>query len=329
MKILLLGGPRFLGYALIEAAQGRGHELTLFNRGRSFPELFPEVERLVGDRDGDLSALGNRRWDVVIDTCGYVPRIVRNSARKLADFADHYTFVSSISVYADPIGAPWDETLPVAVIEDPAVEEITGQTYGALKALCEQAAEEEMPGRVLNVRPGLIVGPRDPSDRFTYWPVRAARGGRILAPGAPGDPAQIIDVRDLAGWMIKMSEQRVTGVFNATSPELTLESLLDACVRASGSGGTLEWLPDDFLLDHEVGPWIEIPLWLTGQDKLSSKVSVARAVGHGLAFRPLAETARDTLAWAETLPGDRTWRAGLASDREQSLLKAWDAHVAA
>lgn len=329
MKILLLGGPRFLGYALIEAARSRDHEVTLFNRGKTETSLFPSIERIMGDRNGDLGALKGRRWDAVIDTCGYVPRIVRDSTTLLREAVDHYTFVSSISVYADPVGPPWDETIPVSVIDDPGTEEITGATYGALKALCEQAAEAAMPGRVLNIRPGLIVGPRDPSDRFTYWPVRAARGGRILAPGHPDDPTQIMDVRDLAVWMIRMTEAKATGVINATSPAVPMRTVLDACLAAAGTAGIFEWIPDDFLLANEVGPWMEIPLWLTGQDKLSMKVSVAKAEQLGLTFRPFVETARDTLMWANSLPADRELRAGLPPARENELLRAWDQYASA
>ena len=185
MDLLILGGTRFLGRHLVEAALGDGHRVTLFNRGLSNPDLFPEVETINGDRDGDISVLQGRCWDAAIDTCGYVPRVVRASAGLLADAVDHYTFVSSISVYSDAIGPGADEDAPVEELEDPGVEEVTGETYGGLKALCERAAEEEMPGRVLNVRPGLISGPHDPTDRITYWPRRVAAGGEVLAPDRP------------------------------------------------------------------------------------------------------------------------------------------------
>ena len=198
MKLLILGGTVFLGRHLVEAAQARGHQLTLFNRGQHNPELFAGVEKLRGDRSGDLSALRGRRWDAVIDTCGYIPRIVRASAELLADAVDHYTFVSSLSVYADTSRPGIDESAPVGQLADETVEDITGETYGPLKALCEQAAGRALPGRVLTVRPGLIVGPHDPTDRFTYWPVRVARGGALLAPGRPERRVAFVDVRDLA-----------------------------------------------------------------------------------------------------------------------------------
>ncbi len=208
MKLLVLGGTVFLGRHLVEAATARGHSVTLFNRGQHNPELYPEVEKLRGDRDSDLSALQGRRWDAVIDTCGYLPRAVRASAELLADAVDHYTFISSISVYADFHTPAMDESAPVGTLADETVEEVTGETYGPLKALCEQAAERALPGRVLNIRPGLIVGPHDPTDRFTYWPVRVARGGEVLAPGRPHVPVQVIDGRDLAEWTVRMVEAR-------------------------------------------------------------------------------------------------------------------------
>src|SRR5919107_753483 len=244
MDLLILGGTGFLGRHLVEAALGDGHRVTLFNRGLSGPGLFPEAETIVGDRDGDLSSLRGRRWDAAIDTCGYVPRVARASAGLLADAVDHYTFVSSISVYRDDIGPGADEDAPVQELEDPAVEEVTGETYGGLKALSERAAEEEMPGRVLNVRPGLISGPHDPTDRFTYWPRRISAGGDVLAPDRPELRVQFIDVRDLAAWMIAMSAGQQTGTFNATGPayELRMGKLLEECEAAGGGDARLVWV---------------------------------------------------------------------------------------
>src|SRR5688572_29497367 len=197
MRLLVLGGTKFLGRAVVEAAVARGHEPTLFHRGLTNPGLFPDLEHLRGDRDGGLAALQGRTWDAVIDPSGYVPRIVRASAELLADAVEHYTFISSISVYPSFPTPGMDESSPVGTLEDPTVEDVPAH-YGPLKALCEQAAEAAMPGRVFHVRAGLIVGPNDPSDRFTYWPVRVAKGGDVLAPGSPERPVQIIDVRDLA-----------------------------------------------------------------------------------------------------------------------------------
>ncbi len=329
MKILLLGGPRFLGYALIGAARAAGHEVTLFNRGRSESDLFPELEKRIGDRDGDLSALEGGRWDAAIDTCGYFPRQVRASAGLLADQINHYTFISSISVYSDPDHQPFDENAPTGRLEDETVEEITGETYGPLKALCEQAAEAAMPGLTLIIRPGLIVGPRDPTDRFTYWPLRARRGGAIASPESPAYPAQVIDVRDLAEWCIRMAEQNGTGVLNATGPTQPLGDVLEACLQAGGSDGRLVWLPQDFLLDQKVEPWTGLPLWLPGVARNMMRASIDRALDAGLAFRDLEETARDTLAWAESRPADYEMRAGLSPEKEAALLAAWEARASA
>lgn len=330
MDILIIGGTVFLGRALAEAARARGHRLTLFNRGQSNPDLALDAEQIRGDRTGDLSALAGRRWDAVIDTCGYVPRVVRHSAAALADATDHYTFISSISVYAST-GAPGvDETAPVGTLDDPTVEKVTGETYGPLKALCEQAAAEELPGRALVVRPGLIVGPHDPTDRFTYWPVRVARGGAVLAPGRPDRATQVIDVRDLAEWTIALIEQGQTGAFNATGPDrvLTMGELLDASREESASDAQPVWVDEDFLLEQGVAPWSELPLWIPESDPDAagfSAIDVRKAIGAGLRFRPLRDTVRATLEWAGTRPAERAWRAGLAPDKEQALLKAWEA----
>jgi 2'-hydroxyisoflavone reductase len=329
MKLLILGGTVFLGRHLVDAGLARGHAVTLFNRGQHNAELYPEVEKLRGDRDGGLDVLRGRRWDVVIDTCGYVPRVVRASAELLSGAVERYVFISSISVYPSFRRPGLDETAPVGTLGDPSVEEVTGETYGPLKALCEQAAEAALPGRALVIRPGLIVGPHDPTDRFTYWPVRVARGGEVLAPGQPGRHTQFVDARDLAEWTVRMVEGGRTGTFNATGPAepLVFGELLDACRAASG-GARITWVDEAFLAEHEVGPWIELPLWVPESDADTlgfSDVSVARALDAGLSFRPLADTVRDTLAWAMELPSDRAWRAGLKPEREAELLTAWHA----
>ena len=231
MNLLILGGTIFLGRYLVEAALARGHQVTLFNRGQHNSELYPDVEKLRGDRDGGLDVLRGRRWDAVVDTSGYVPRVVRASAELLADAVEHYTFISSISVYPHFRSVGLDESAPVGTLDDPTVEEITGESYGPLKALCEQAVEQALPGRTLVIRPGLIVGPHDYSDRFTYWVRRVAQGGELLAPAHPDWHTQIIDVRDLAEWTLRMVERRQTGVYNATGPEydLTFGQLLETC----------------------------------------------------------------------------------------------------
>jgi 2'-hydroxyisoflavone reductase len=327
MKLLIIGGTIFLGRYLVEAAQARGHEVTLFNRGQHNPDLFAGVEKIRGDRTKaeDLAPLKGRRFDAVIDTCGYVPRVVRMSAEVLAEGTEHYTFVSTCSVYGEPTTGP-DESTPVVTLADPTVEQVTGETYGGLKALCEQAAEAAMPGRVLNVRPGLIVGPHDPSDRFTYWPVRVARGGEVLAPGRPDRPVQFIDVRDLARWHVRAAEARLTGIFNATGPvqPVPMEHLLATCRTATGSDARFTWVPDEWLLEQKVGPWMELPLWIPdGNMDGFMHVQVGKAVAAGLTFRPLADTVRDTVTWAASRPADTQWRAGMKAEREAELLALW------
>ena len=321
MNILILGGTIFLGRHLVPAALERGHRVTLFNRGRHNPELFPEVEKIHGDRATDLDLLKGRTWDAVIDTCGYIPRVVRASAEALKDAVGHYTFISSISVYSDNSKPGMDESAPVGRLEDETVEEVTGETYGPLKALCEQGMQEIMGGRGLNIRPGLIVGPDDPSDRFTYWPLRAARGGEILAPGDPEAPVQIIDVRDLAEWTLSMVEQGKSGDYNATGPDytLTMRAILEECVAASDVPAGLTWVPDEFLLRHNVGQWMELPLWIADDESTKgfSRTDCSRAIGDGLTFRPLSAIVADTLAWARKLPADRAPRAGMAPEREK------------
>jgi 2'-hydroxyisoflavone reductase len=300
--------------------------VTLFNRGQHNADLFPEVEKLRGDRDGNLIALEDRQWDAVIDTCGYVPRIVRASADLLGSVVDHYTFISSISVYADVSKPGIDEEGELGMLEDESVEEITGGAYGPLKVLCEQTVESIMPGRTLNIRPGIIVGPHDPSDRFTYWTHRIGRGGEALAPGSGQKPVQIIDVRDLASWTIALIESKVTGIYNATGPKdrLTMLSLLETCGTALERETTITWVDEDFLIAAGVEPWMDLPLWIAGdEDSGMLAVSVKKAIGAGLTFRSLEETIRDTYHWAESRPADYQWRAGLAPDQEQELLALW------
>ncbi len=324
MKLLILGGTRFVGRHLVIEALAQGHDVTLFNRGHSNSQLFPEVEKLVGDRDGNLTALEGRKWDAVIDTCGYVPRLVRNSAQLLANSVAHYTFISTISVYQTKGQLDIDETEPVERLEDETVEEITGQTYGPLKVLCEQAAEAAMPGRVLIVRPGLIVGPHDPTDRFTYWPVRIAEGGEVLAPSDPQQPVEFIDVRDLAKWTILMVEARATGIYNATGPDypLTMQDFLSNCKNTTQSDAKFRWSSEEFLSKHEVTPFMGLPLWLPKESTSLMLINIQKALREGLTFRPLEETIRDTLAWHETRPAGLVLKAGLTSEREKVLLEA-------
>ena len=266
-----------------------------------------------------------RRWDAVIDTCGYVPRVVRASAGLLAGAVDHYTFVSSISVYSDDIEPGADEEAPLRELSDPTVEEVTGETYGGLKVLCERAAEEEMPGRVLSVRPGLISGPHDPTDRFTYWPRRISGGGEVLVPDHPERNVQYIDVRDLASWIVKMSGERQTGTYNATGPayELQMGRMLEECEAVSGTDAEFVWVSEDFLEENGVEPFTELPLWVPREDAALLAIDCGRAIEAGLTFRPLAETIKDVLDWDRARMEGREPAAGLRPERERELLRAW------
>ena len=317
MKLLLLGGPKFLGRAVTDAALARGHELTFFNRGTTNPELYPEVERLVGDRGGALDALRGRVWDAVVDTCGYLPSVVRASADALAS-STLYCFVSSISVYAD-FSVPVEEDSPVAELGDLPSDEVTNETYGALRALCERAVVDVFGERTLVVRPGLITGPHDPTGRFTYWPHRFAQGGEVLAPAPPDKPTQSIDVRDLGAWIVSLCERDVNGVYNATHPGFTWGELLETCRRVAGPVAEITWVAPDFLTEHDVGEWMELPLWIADPAlAYADRVDVLRALAAGLTFRPLDETVRGALEQAAT-----TEAAGLSPQREAALLAEW------
>ena len=332
MKVLVLGGTVFLGRHLVEAALERGHQVAMFNRGRSNPELFPDVERLVGDRDGDLAALDGGAWDAVVDLSGFLPRQVRAVAERLGDRAGHYTFLSSVSVYRiDQYDK--SEDAPVLELEDPGSEEVN-RDYGALKALCERTAEGLYPGRVLNVRSGLIAGPHDPTNRFTYWPLRVARGGEVLAPDSRRLHVQYIDARDEAAWILDMAERGASGTFNVTGPEstLTLGELLQSCLEVTGADARFTWVPQGFLGAHEVQPWTDLPLWLPLELPDSHSCPVDRALAAGLHLRPLKQTIADTLAWAgqagpaepQVDAGGRVRTpAGMSLEREAELLRHW------
>jgi 2'-hydroxyisoflavone reductase len=336
LKILILGGTAFLGPAVVNEARLRGHEVTMFNRGRTNADLFPDIERLKGDRDGDIESLKGRQWDVCLDDSGYIPHMVKASAELLAPNVGHYIFVSSISVYKDFTVKGISELSPVGTLSDEAIaaaktqKDITGENYGPLKALCEQAAEKACPGRTCVIRPGLIVGPMDRSDRFTYWPVRVARGGEVLAPGTPGDFTQVMDVRDLASFVVLSMEQKTVGTFNATSTpgELTMGELLDACKRVSASDATFTWADAKWLEAKNVQAWSDMPVWvpLEGDSAGHPFVDVSRAVKAGLVFRPISETVRGTLDWWQTEPQERRdapMKAGITAEREAELLAAW------
>jgi 2'-hydroxyisoflavone reductase len=326
MNILIIGGTKFLGRHLVDSALARGHEVTLFNRGQSNPDLFPNIETIIGDREHDIDKLSGRTWDTVIDTCGYFPRIVGVSAVGLEGSVNRYVFISSISAYDDAILTKIgiDESDAVGTLEDESVEEISGETYGPLKALCEKTILDLYGERGLVVRPGLIVGPNDPTDRFTYWPVRVAKGGDVLAPEKPEVPVQIIDVRDLADFIIKLVEGEASGIYNATGPdyELTFGKLLDTCKQVSGNDANIQWASVEFLEQNKVAPWSDMPVWVPDNDENPgfSRMNISKGIDAGMKFRPLEDTVRDTLSWAITRPTDHEWRAGLKSEREQELL---------
>ena len=330
LKILILGGTAFLGPAIVNDALARGHEVTLFNRGRTNPHLYPDLEKIVGDRKESHDALKGRRWDVVIDTSGYYPRVVREAAAALAGNVGQYIFISTVSVYGDFSIKGLNEKSAVAKLADETTEEVTGETYGGLKALCEQAAETAMPGRTCNIRPGLIVGPLDRSDRFTYWPVRIARGGEVLVPDRPETVTQVIDVRDLAEYVVRCAERQTCGVFNCTSPagELTMGEIFTACKNVSGSDATFTYADGDWLEKQGVHSWSDMPVWspLEGPEAGHPFIDVTRALNTGLLFRPIAETVRDTLDWWATVPQERKdspMRSGLTPEREAEVLALW------
>jgi 2'-hydroxyisoflavone reductase len=328
MKLLLIGGTMFVGKHCVEVALRNGHEVTLFNRGKHGAELFPGVERIVGDRGTDLDLLKGRKWDAVIDTCGYVPRIVKASAEALKDAVDHYTFVSTISVYSDMATPNQDESGPLGTLEDETVEQVTGETYGPLKVLCEKAVEEALPGRTLITRPTLIVGPDDPTDRFTYWPVRFATGGRVLLPDRREQPAQIIDVRDLAEWTVALVEKRVTGIYNGAGPgkQLTMGAIYDGCLKVINPKAVPVYASEEFLLENEVSEWGEFPLWLSAKSNSDGmeSVNIQRSIDSGLKFRSLDQTLIDTLEYHRSRGTAYEFRAGLKPDREAELLAKWD-----
>jgi 2'-hydroxyisoflavone reductase len=329
MRVLILGGTLFLGRHIADALLNRGHQLVLFNRGLTAPELFPDVERVTGDRTRDLDKLAGMRFDAVIDTCGYLPSAVRAAVAALREAAWNYCFIRSISVY-DAIQEHLDEvsSATLALPENVSPDTYDAQYYGAFKMLCERAVTETLgAGRALIIRPGLIVGPHDPTDRFSYWPHRIARGGDVLAPSAPDFGVQFIDVRDLAAWIVAMLEKKATGTYNATSPPgaMTLGSVLDCCRNVSGSDAHFVWVDEAFLTEHDVKAWTELPLWISRSANIPGilNADVTRASLAGLRARPIEETVDATLAWLATRSSNHEWRAGLEPERERSLLTAW------
>jgi 2'-hydroxyisoflavone reductase len=316
-SLLVLGGTRFLGRALVDAALARGHDVTLFNRGLTNPELFLDVEKLRGDRNEDVSALEGRDWDAVVDVATFLPRAVRLAVDALRDHVGRYAFVSSISAYAD-LSTPASEDAPVAELTNRDSESV--EDYGPLKAECERIVQDAFGDHALVVRPGLIVGPHDPTDRFTYWPRRVAEGGRVLAPAPQDAPVQFIDVRDLAEWIVNAIESSLSGLYNVTGEPTTFERLLEECVRASGVA-EIVWVPSERLVEAGVGEWMELPLWLVSPDFAAmQRTDVSKALRDGLRLRPLAETVRDTLAWDAARATPRAEGVGLSAERERELL---------
>src|SRR5215475_1459911 len=340
MRILILGGTGFTGPEQVRYALSRGHKVTVFNRGKTHPGILPkEVEQLIGDRNGQLDALKGRQWDVVVDNPTSIPVWVRDAAQILKGNVDRYVFISTLSVYSDVSKPGMDETGPLAKYEgEDAMKETTAslrasnfRLYGPLKALSEAEAEKWFPGKTLIIRPGLIVGQGDETDRFTYWPVRLERGGEVLAPGNPADPVQFIDVRDLAEWTLRMVEQGTTGIFNATGPKskLSMAEMLAGIKKVTKTESQLTWVDADFLAAQKVSPWSDMPVWIPprGDSAGFATISIDRALTKGLTFRSVPDTTQVRLDWFHKQPADRQAKlhAGLTPQRETHVLAAWHA----
>ncbi len=328
MDLLILGGTRFAGSWLAEQALAAGHRVTLMHRGKTNAAAVPQAEHLIADRDGGLGVLGERRWDAVVDTSGYVPRVVRASVEALKNRVGTYLFVSSISVYAEPMPARYNEDQAVAQLEDPTIEEFLGPAYGGLKALCEGVVREVMGERGVVVRPGLIAGPRDYTDRFAYWVRRVARGGEVLAPGNPEQAVQFVDARDLAAFYLHLLTHSVRGTYHVSGPatRLTMRGLLEAARDTLGSDARFTWVDEPFLLAEDIKPWSEMPLWLPAADATHNEADLSRAIAAGLTLRPLGETLRSTLTHEQSLgAAGRADSAVLTPEREAELLAKWRA----
>ncbi|NVK22805.1 MAG: NAD-dependent epimerase/dehydratase family protein [Kangiellaceae bacterium] len=337
LNILFMGGTGFLGPHTVKAAIDAGHKVTLFNRGKTKPTLYPELlgslPLIKGDRKtDDIKQLKDSKWDLVIDTSSYYPRVVDMLLDQVADNIGQYILISTISVYADWSQKNMDESAAVGTLDDPTTEQVTGETYGPLKALCEQAAQKRLGERATIIRPGLIVGPGDKTDRFTYWPVRIAKGGDVLCPSEGKDFIQIIDVRDLAEWTIHCANKKISGVFNAqtNANDITIGELLTNCKMTLNPKANLVWVPTEFLESQSVAPWGEMPTWFppkgdfAGAGTMSSK----KAYANGLQQRPLKTIIKDTFDWFSSLPEERKGqlRAGIAAEKEAKVLAAWKKH---
>jgi nucleoside-diphosphate-sugar epimerase len=335
MKILVMGGTKFLGRAVVDHALQAGHRVALFNRGRTNPDLYPDVEHLVGDRDADLSALRGRTFDAVVDTSAYYPRQARSLVETLEERFEHYTFVSTVSVYADNSTAGADESANLATVEDATIE--SDDDYGGFKALCEQELDGLIPGRVHHVRAGLIFGPHDDTGRFSYWAQRIAAGGQVLAPEPQDQPLQFIDVRDLGAWIVRAAEHRIVGAINAsgTPGSLTMGELLNTIQATTNSDADLVWVSENFLADNEVAPWHDLPLWippgLTPSHTGFMSRDTSRALRLGLTLRPLAETISGALNNVPEASSDQNLARSpaaakeprLSRERERDLLGLW------
>ena len=325
LDILILGGTGFIGPHMVREALRRGHSVTLFNRGRTNNKLFPDLETIKGDRDGGLDALKGRKWDAVIDNSGYVPRHVQDSARLLAPSCDRYLYISTVAVYAD-FSRPIDEDSPLATLSDESIEDVTWQTYGPLKALCEKRAAAEIDAAGLTIlRPTYICGPGDHTDRFSYWPIRTRQGGEMLWPGTPQDFIQIVDVRDLANFTIDCLDRDISGTYNMVNPprEYSMGKLLEDCQAITAADVDAVWVPEDFLVSNGLNPGAQIPIW--GGSARSFGVSTERALSKGMHYRPERETARDLLVWWDSLPEERraNLKAGPGAAREAEVIAAW------
>ena len=332
LRILILGGTSFIGPFQVQYALDRGHTVTLFNRGRTNIDLFPGLEKLRGDRNGDLESLRGRNWDVVIDNSATNPEWVRLSAAMLRDSVDRYFYVSSRSAYEHFRQVPMTADAPTFTFESAGVDPATPGAdlpYGLAKAQSEREAMIAFPGRAAIFRPGLIIGPRDETDRFTYWPVRIHRGGEVLSPGDGTDGVQIIDARDLSEWMIRMAESGRTGTYNAVGPAnpRSFAELLYGIRAVTTAETRFTWVDTDFLLNMDVRPYTDLPVWMParGDNAGFAKFNLSREVAAGLTFRSLAETTADTLEYHFSRPVARqeALRAGMPADREADLLRAW------
>jgi 2'-hydroxyisoflavone reductase len=342
LNILILGGTGFTGPEQVEYAIKRGHSVTLINRNKTRPDFFKgRVEPLIGDMNGDMSALKGKKFDVVIDNPTTLPAWVRNVAQYMKGNTDHYIFISTISVYPDNSVPDADETagltpLPPEVTDPYAVAPTdAGKYYGALKSFSEKEVEKQYPGKNTIIRPGLIVGPLDRTDRFTYWPYRIDKGGEVLAPGTPNDPVQFIDARDIAEWTIRMAETRTLGTYNATGPNppMTMGQMLNGIKAALNSNATFTWVPAEFLAKQKIRPWRDMTVWIppVGETAGFMRRNISKAVSKGLTYRPLAVTARETLEWNKTRPAEQLQAlaegkvGGISAEREKQVLDAWKA----